>query len=134
MTMQPAVKRAFLYLIILQGIHSIEEYVGKIWQLFAPARFLCSLISEDLEHGFLVINIGLFLFGFFCYFIPVRGDYGIGTVIVWFWICLEVINGTGHIIWSVIEVGYTPGFFTAPILLYVAIRLQQLQRHDFEKI
>jgi len=54
---------AFLLLVILQGLHSVEEYIGKLWEVFAPAKFLSGLVSSDLEIGFLIINIGLFIFG-----------------------------------------------------------------------
>ena len=55
-------KLGFLVLILVQGLHSIEEYIGKLWNVFPPATLLTSLISENLETGFLIANIGIFVF------------------------------------------------------------------------
>ena len=111
------VKTLFLFLVLTQGAHSIEEYLGRLWENFPPATFLCSLISDDLETGFLVINIGLFVFGLWAWFFPVRKNYGYATGLLWFWIILELINGFGHPLWAIYQGSYTPGLITAPILL-----------------
>jgi hypothetical protein len=42
----------FLFLILTQAAHSIEEYVTRLYQVFAPARFVSSLISNNLALGF----------------------------------------------------------------------------------
>ena len=44
-------------LILAQAAHSVEEYVGRLWESFPPARFLTGLVSQDLERGFVVINV-----------------------------------------------------------------------------
>ena len=36
----------FLFLILAQAAHSIEEYVSKLYEVFAPARFVSSLVSN----------------------------------------------------------------------------------------
>ena len=36
----------FLLLILAQAAHSIEEYVSKLYEVFAPARFVSSLVSN----------------------------------------------------------------------------------------
>jgi hypothetical protein len=59
-------------LIFSQAAHSTEEYVGRLWVSFPPARFVSGLISEDLERGFLVANLTLLAFGFSCWLWPVR--------------------------------------------------------------
>jgi len=61
--MNNKISSIFLVLVLVQGIHSIEEYVGKLWESFPPARVLCSMLSDNLVTGFLIINIGLFVFG-----------------------------------------------------------------------
>src|SRR5712692_8631863 len=50
-------------LVLAQAAHSMEEYVGRLWESFPPARFLTGLISQDLERGFIVINVSLVAFG-----------------------------------------------------------------------
>ena len=121
--MNQKIERTFLILVLVQGLHSAEEYVGEIWEKFPPARFLCSLVSDNLVTGFLVINIGLLVFGLWCWLFPIRNTYSYAPILVWFWIVLELINGIGHPIWTVMQKAYTPGIITAPILLVIAIVL-----------
>ena len=59
-------------LVLAQAAHSMEEYVGQLWESFPPARFLTGLISQDLERGFIVINVSLVAFGLWCFLWPVR--------------------------------------------------------------
>lgn len=113
----------FLVLVLGQGIHSIEEYLGKLWDNFPPARVLCSIVSDNLVTGFLIINIGLFVFGLWCWLFPLRKNYFYAQFLIWFWIVLELVNGIGHPIWTIMQKAYTPGMLTAPILLVIAIIL-----------
>ncbi|MGA7411359.1 MAG: hypothetical protein WBW33_12800 [Bryobacteraceae bacterium] len=62
----------FLFLILAQGAHSIEEYATRLYEVFEPAHFASSLISNDLAVGFLVINAFLVMFGLWCWAVPVR--------------------------------------------------------------
>jgi len=121
--MDNRVKSTFLILILIQGLHSIEEYIGKLWEVFPPARLLTGLVSNNLEVGFLIINIGLFIFGLICWMFFVRREHSHAVSLIWFWIIIEIINGIGHPIWSFSQKAYTPGVVTAPILLIVAIYL-----------
>jgi hypothetical protein len=49
---------AFLALVIAQAAHSIEEYVFRLYDVFAPARFVSRLISANLRTGFIVVVLG----------------------------------------------------------------------------
>ncbi len=60
-------KTTFLILILLQGLHSIEEYIGKLWDVFPPTKYLTSLFSENHRTGFLIANIGIFIIGIICW-------------------------------------------------------------------
>ena len=62
----------FLFLILAQGAHSIEEYATRLYEVFGPARFVSGLISNDLALGFLIFNVALVTFGLWCWAIPVR--------------------------------------------------------------
>jgi hypothetical protein len=44
--MTPQSRRAFLVLILAQAAHSTEEYVFRLFDVFAPARFVSSLPSR----------------------------------------------------------------------------------------
>ena len=65
----------FLFLILAQSAHSIEEYYTKLYEVFAPARFVSGLISNDLAVGFLVVNAALVTFGLWCWAVPVRSSW-----------------------------------------------------------
>jgi hypothetical protein len=126
------IKLAFGALVVAQTAHSIEEYVGRLWESFPPAAFLTGLISSNRELGFLVINIALVAFGFWCLMWPVRRDWPSAKSLAWFWVVIETINGIGHPAWTLRQSAYTPGVLTAPILLvlalYLAFLLLQLPR------
>jgi hypothetical protein len=114
---------AFGALVLAQAAHSVEEYLGRLWESFPPARFLTGLISRDLETGFLVINIGLVAFGVWCFIWPVRHGWRSAIPLAWFWVTIQIINGVGHPLWSIRQGGYTPGVATAPLLLILALHL-----------
>jgi hypothetical protein len=126
------IKLAFSALVLAQIAHSIEEYVGRLWESFPPARFLTGLISSDRELGFVVINGVLVAFGLWCLLLPVRKEWPTAAGFIWFWIVLEIINGIGHPAWTLRQGGYTPGVLTAPILfviaLYLAFQLRKRER------
>jgi hypothetical protein len=46
--------RAFLLLVLAQAAHSVEEYVFRLDDVFAPARFLSGLLNDDRRRGFLL--------------------------------------------------------------------------------
>jgi hypothetical protein len=110
-------------LILVQAAHSVEEYLGRLWDSFPPARFLTGLVSQDLERGFVVINVSLVAFGLWCLVWPVRRGWPSAIPLAWVWIALEVINGIGHSFWTLRQGCYTPGVATAPVLLVLAVYL-----------
>jgi len=113
-------KIVFLFLILAQGAHSIEEYVTKLYEVFAPARFVSSLVSNDLALGFLILNTALVTFGLWCWAVPVRSGWQAARGLVWFWTILELGNGIAHSALALSRGGYFPGVVTAPLLLLFA--------------
>jgi hypothetical protein len=119
----------FAALIVVQAAHSIEEYAGRLWESYPPARFLTGVISADRELAFVILNVALVAFGVWCLLWPVRRSWPSAPAIMWLWVVIETINGVGHPLWSLRQGGYTPGVFTAPILLGLALYLAfQLRR------
>jgi len=118
---------AFLALIAAQAAHSIEEYIFRLFDVFAPARFVSGLVSTNLGVGFAVANAALVLFGVWCYVARVRPGHPSARVFAWFWTVLELANGIGHSVLAFSRGGYFPGVTTAPVLLglsaYLAFRL-----------
>ena len=114
-------KIAFGALVVAQAAHSAEEYVGRLWETFPPARLLTGLVSQNHERGFLLINVGLVALGIWCLVWPIRRDWPAAAVIAWIWVAIEVVNGVGHPLWALRTGGYTPGVVTAPVLLVIAL-------------
>ena len=117
------IKAAFGTLVVAQTAHSIEEYVGRLWESFPPAFFLTGLISRDRELGFIVLNVALVAFGYWCLLWPVRRNWLAAVPLAWFWVVIETINGVGHPAWSLRQGEYTPGLLTAPVLFVLALYL-----------
>jgi hypothetical protein len=117
------VQRAFAGLVLAQAAHSIEEYTFRLYNSFPPARFVSGLVSTDRQLGFLAINVALVAFGAWCLAGPVRRRAPSASTLMWSWLAIEVVNGVGHVLWSIVQGGYTPGVATAPVLLLLAIAL-----------
>lgn len=113
----------FLLLICTQAAHSIEEYVFKLYDVFAPARAASGLFSDDRRTGFAIVNTLFVALGFWCYFARVRPAHRSATMWMWGWAALEAANGLGHIIIAAGRGEYFPGVLTAPVLLVLALLL-----------
>ena len=124
-------KIAFLLLVIVQAVHSIEEYYGRLWEVFSPAKFVTGLVSNDHEAGFFIINISLFIIGILTWAAYMR-NHAFAKMIVVLLSVMEIINSVGHSIWAVGNIGYVPGLATAPFLfalaLYIMISLFKTNR------
>jgi Protein of unknown function with HXXEE motif len=121
----------FAFLIAAQAAHSTEEYVTRLYEVFAPARFVSSLVSSNLSMGFLVANVALVGFGLWCWAVPVRLDRAAATGLIWFWTLLEAGNGMGHLTLAATRGGYFPGAATAPLLLLFSGWLLVLQSRRY---
>jgi hypothetical protein len=115
-------------LILAQAAHSVEEYLGRLWESFPPARAVSGLIFRNLELGFLAFNLALVGFGVWCFLGPVRREWPSAVPLAWGWVAIETINGIGHPLWSLRQGGYTPGVVTAPVLLILALHLARQLR------
>ena len=113
----------FAALVVAQAAHSIEEYLGELWESFPPATFLTGLISSDRRLAFVILNVALLAFGAWCLMWPVRRNWPSATALMWLWVVIETMNGVGHPLWSLRQGGYTPGVLTAPILLVLGLYL-----------
>lgn len=114
------IRPLFVALIAVQGLHSLEEYLTKLYNVFAPARYLSGLFTTDLRSGFAGFNAALLGFGIWCYVFRVRPNHPRATGWIWFWVLLELGNGMGHLALAVLRGPYFPGAATAPFLVVVA--------------
>jgi hypothetical protein len=122
--------RAFLALILVQAVHSTEEYFARLYDVLAPARFVSGLFFTDHRIGFVIFNVSLIAFGLWCCFGPVRHSWQSATAISWFWVVLELLNGAIHIGWALAVGAYRPGLMTAPVLVVTALILARALRRS----
>lgn len=99
-------RTASALLIGAQAAHSVEEYAFRLFDAFGPARFVSSLFSTNAATGFIIANIGIVLFGLWCYVARVRTPHPSDQAYAWFWTCLELANGVGHLVLSSTRDGY----------------------------
>jgi hypothetical protein len=122
-------RSAFLALILAQAGHSVEEYLARLYDVLAPARFVSGLLSSDRRIGFVIFNVSLVAFGLWCYFGPVRHARQSAPALAWFWVVLELLNGAAHMTWAMSVGAYRPGLATAPVLVAIALILARELRH-----
>jgi hypothetical protein len=108
---------AFALVILAQAAHSVEEYVFRLYEVFAPARWLSGVLSANPAVGFALGNAAIVLFGIWCYRARVRSNHPGARGYAWFWACLEVANGIGHVYFTAARGAYFPGVGTAPLLI-----------------
>lgn len=130
--MTTRLQTVFLLLALSQAAHSLEEYFGRLWEVFAPARYLSTLASPaNPEVGFVVINTLVVVLVFWCYFRIVRRDARSARAWIWFWVLLESINGIGHVAWSATSGQYQPGLLTAlPFLVIAPLLVREVTREQ----
>lgn len=121
--MNKRIRIAFLFLVLSQGMHSVEEYFTRLWEVFAPARIVSNLISPDTEKGFLIINICLFFAGIISWILISTKNGRKFLPLVWFFIIIEFINGIGHPLWGILGWHYMPGLVSSLIILLINIYL-----------
>ena len=126
----PRLDASFIALVGIQAAHSVEECLGRLYEVFPPARFVSGLISNDLQRGFVIGNIALVSFGLWCFVWPIRRRWRSAVTIAWLWVTIELVNGVVHPLWSLREMSYTPGLATAPLLLVAALYLALQLRAD----
>lgn len=117
------VQSSFLALVAVQAVHSVEEYVGRLYDVFPPARFVSGLISQDHQWGFAIGNLTLVTFGLWCVLGPVRRQWPSAVPLAWLWVAIELANGMAHPLWALAQRQYTPGVATAPLLFALAVYL-----------
>jgi hypothetical protein len=116
-------KTIFLWLVVAQACHSVEEYAFRLYDVFPPARLLVSLFSDDPRRGFIIFNVAFVAFGFWCFLYPVRRRWPSAVALMGVWAVIETVNGIVHPAFSIAVGGYTPGLITSLALLPLAVLL-----------
>ena len=118
----------FALLVLAQAAHSTEEYVGRLWEALLPPRVVSLVFSSNPQRGFLMANVVIVAFGLWCAAWPVWRGWRLSTTLVWGWVVVEIANGIGHPLASLVFQRYIAGVLTAPLLLVLALRLAYLLR------
>ena len=92
----------------------------RLFEVFAPARFVSGLVSADLALGFAVVNAAFVGVGAWCYVGPVRAGGVAGQIAAAVWIVIELANGIGHIGIAAANGAYFSGSLTAVLLVVTA--------------
>jgi hypothetical protein len=121
--MPAAARLLFLALVLAQALHSVEEYVFRLWDVLAPARAVANAFGLPPALGFAAANAALVAFGLWCYFARVRPGRASAAVYAWGWAIVEGANGAAHLALARNAGGYFPGAVTAVLLLVLAIAL-----------
>lgn len=122
--MNKKIRVTFSALIILQAIHSAEEYIFGFYERFPPMKALYESAPQLAKPAFALSNCLLVLIGFFSFYYWVRpARKGVRTV-VWVWIIAESFNVIAHLLWALSIGGYNPGLVTGimfvPVLAYLS--------------
>jgi hypothetical protein len=88
----------FAALVFIQAVHSVEKYVGRLWAVFPPAIAITGLVSQDRRLGFRhqCCTFDVWRLVFF-----LAGSAPLGSGRIAFWVMIEIINGIGHVVWTV---------------------------------
>ncbi len=113
----------FLTVIILQAVHSLEEYAFHFYERFPLAEILNDQIPGLARSLFIAFNVSLLLFGLLTYWLLVRGKQRFTRAFVGIWAGIELYNGLAHLVWAISIRDYSPGLVSAPFLLFAGAYL-----------
>lgn len=122
------IRATFAVLVLAQAAHSTEEYLGRLWEALLPPRAVALIFSSNPQRGFLIANVAIVAFGVWCAAWPVRRRWRTARALMWGWTVVEIANGIGHPLASLLFQRYIAGVYTAPLLLAVALCLARLLR------
>jgi hypothetical protein len=117
--MNRRIRNAFLALIFLQAVHSIEEFSFGFYEKFPPMKALYENAPQLAKPAFAISNFCLVLIGLACFSYWVRSARKGAHTVVWIWIILEAGNVLAHLVWASLIGGYNPGLVTTLIFLPV---------------
>ncbi len=106
-------------LVVAQVLHAFEDYVADYHERFP----LFSLAPEF----FVSLNLALFLL--LTAMIPSVAHGRVWALkLAKFWAIVQILSGAGHLMIALVEWGYYPGMWTAPLLLIFGAVLGQSLR------
>src|ERR1051325_102042 len=124
---------AFLSLVMLQALHSAEEFIFRFYERFPPMSLLYRDTPLLAKPAFAISNTLLFFAGLICFYYWVRPARKGARTVVWAWIVLESVNVIAHFVWAFLIRGYNPGLATVilfvPVLIYLSYLMTRVSRY-----
>src|SRR2546423_15685569 len=108
-TMNRKIQSAFLLLVIVQAIHSVEEFIFRFYERFPPMTFIYQNAPQLARPAFAISNALLILIGLICFYYWVQPARKGATAVVRIWIIIESLNVVAHIVWAALIGGDNPG-------------------------
>ena len=115
------IKTATLCLIIIQVIHSTEEYLLGFYKQFPVFIFYNKAFSTVGQGMFFAFNVSLVVLLIFCFIIAYFQWWRFRFPIIF--AIIELINGIYHLVWTIALGKYFPGvvsgLFYIPFSIYI---------------
>ena len=127
--MNNKIRVAFLVLIGLQALHSIEEFIFKFYEVFPPMVSMYRNAPAMAQPAFVLANSLLILVGFVCLLRWVWPARRGAKVVAWAWVGAEAFNVIAHCVWAISIRRYNPGLVTGlgfvPVVAYLIYLLRR---------
>jgi hypothetical protein len=121
--MNDKIRMAFLALVLLQALHSVEELLYRFYEVFPPMALLYRNAPSFARPAFIVSNLLLAAAGLVCWRRWVWPGGRWTRRVVWVWAGGEALNVIAHCVWAVAARGYNPGLVTGlgfvPVVAYL---------------
>jgi hypothetical protein len=131
--MSSKIRSAFLVLIALQTLHSAEEFIFELYEVFPPMALLYRSAPHLARPAFIIFNVLLLIIGLICLFRWVWPARRGARTVVWVWVAAEASNAVAHATWAVLILGYNPGLVTGlgfvPVVAYLSWLLTRAPTH-----
>jgi hypothetical protein len=122
--MDSRLRLTFLALIVMQAIHSVEEFIFGFYERFPPMKFVYQDAPNLAKPAFVVFNALLIFTGLFCFYHWVRPARKGAKLVVWVSITIESFNVMAHVVWAILVREYNPGLVSGilfvPIVAYLS--------------
>jgi hypothetical protein len=131
--MNNKIRAAFLVLIVLQALHSVEEFIFKFYEVFPPMVSVYRDAPAMARPAFTLANSILVAVGFVCLFRWVWPARPGARAVAWVWAGAEAFNVIAHCVWAILIRGYNPGLVTGlgfvPVVAYLIYLLRRAKAH-----
>lgn len=115
------IRIAILSLIVIQVIHSTEEYIFGFYKQFPVFVFYNKEFSTVGQGMFFAFNVSLLVLLIFCFLLAFFQWWRLRFPIIF--AIIELANGIYHLLWTTVSGKYFPGvvsgLFFIPISIYI---------------